>query len=258
MPSTPFQPIKPEKISASVIRQIELLILRGILRPGDRLPPERELSEQLDVSRPSLREALSELQERGLLVSRQGSGVYVADVLGSAFSDALIGLFATNEDALFDTIAFRRDIEAIAAARAARFGSNTDLAVVQKVFDRMVDAHAKADGKQEAQLDAGFHMAIVEASHNILLLHMMRSMYDLLQRGVFYNRQVIFDQRTTRQALLDQHAAINAAIQSRDPDAARAAVEQHLNFVEQALNERLRATRKEEVAHARLRQEERR
>ena len=70
----PFEPIPQEKLSMGVVRQIEGLILRGILRPGERLPSERELSERMGVSRPSLREALSDLQERGLLASKAGAG----------------------------------------------------------------------------------------------------------------------------------------------------------------------------------------
>ena len=86
----PFEKIHPEKLSQSVIRQIELLILRGILRPGERLPSERELSERFGVSRPSLREAVSELQSAGLLVAKANSGIYVAEVLGSAVTNAII------------------------------------------------------------------------------------------------------------------------------------------------------------------------
>ena len=93
----PFLKVQPEKLSSSVVRQIEQLILRGILRPGERLPAERELSDRLGVSRPSLRDAIAELSDRGLLVSRAGAGVFVAEVLGSAFSPALTQLFASHE-----------------------------------------------------------------------------------------------------------------------------------------------------------------
>ncbi len=106
----PFQTVQQEKLSQSVVRQIEELILRGILRPGERLPSERELSEKMGVSRPSLREALSDLQDRGLLTSKAGAGVFVADVLGSAFAPALVTLFATHDSAVFDYISFRRDM----------------------------------------------------------------------------------------------------------------------------------------------------
>lgn len=251
----PYQPIKSQKLSLAVVRQIEQLILRGILRPGDRLPPERELAERLQVSRPSLREAISELESRGLLAPKAGAGVYVADVLGSAFSPALIQLFATHDTAVQDYIAFRRDLEGIAAARAAQFGSDTDLALVDTIFRKMEAAHPKRNPADEASLDADFHLAIIEASHNVILLHMMRATMDLLRQGVFYNRSVLFKQRATRETLLDQHRAINAAIQARDPDAARAAVEAHLSFVQRTIADQLEADSLEEVAKLRLEQE---
>ena len=251
----PFQKIASEKLASAVIRQIEQLILRGILRPGDRLPAERELSERLGVSRPSLREAVAELSDRGLLTARAGAGVYVADVLGNAFSPALTRLFASHEDALLDYIAFRRDMEGLAAARAATHGSDTDLALVDTIFAKMEAAHDKRDPSDEAALDADFHMAIVEASHNVIMLHMMRSMMDLLREGVFYNRSVMFRQRTTREALLGQHRAINVALQARDADAARAAVEAHLTYVRAALGDQKEADRHEAVARLRLEQE---
>ena len=248
----PFQKVHAEKLSQSVIRQIELLILRGILRPGERLPAERELSDRLGVSRPSLRDALSDLQDRGLLISRPGAGVFVADVLGSAFSSALIALFAAHDEAVFDYIAFRRDLEALAAERAARLGTDPDLAVIATIFAKMETAHQKRDPADEAQLDAEFHMAIIEASHNVIMLHMMRSMFELLRQGVFYNRQMMFKNKMTRENLLDQHRSIHQAIQSRDEVAARAAVSRHLDYVEQSLTDQIRAARNEDVARQRL------
>jgi GntR family transcriptional regulator, transcriptional repressor for pyruvate dehydrogenase complex len=251
----PFHKVAPEKLSHSVVRQIEELILRGILRPGERLPSERDLADKLGVSRPSLREAIGELAEAGLLVSRAGSGVFVAEVLGSAFSPALVKLFATHEEAVFDYIAFRRDMEGLAAERAARLGSETDLRVIDTIFRKMEAAHQKRDPTDEAQLDAAFHMAIIEASHNVIMLHMLRSMFDLLRDGVFYNRQVMFRNRMTREDLLDQHRAMNEAVQARDPVAARAAVEAHLTYVEQAFIDQMRAERHETIARQKLAQE---
>lgn len=252
----PFQRIEAEKLSQSVVRQIEQLILRGILRPGERLPSERELSERFGVSRPSLREAVSELQERGLLATRAGAGIYVADVLGSAFSPALIRLFAAHEEAVFDYIAFRRDLESIAAERAAISGSDTDLKVIDTLFHKMEAAHSKRNPADEAELDAEFHLAIIEASHNVIMLHMMRSMFDLLREGVFFNRQIMFKQRTTRDLLLDHHRAINSALQARDPIAAKEAVVVHLTFVESALEAQRKAKANEKVAQLRYAHEQ--
>lgn len=254
----PFQKVQTEKLSTSVIRQIELLILRGILRPGERLPSERELSERLGVSRPSLREAISELQDRGLLASKAGAGIFVADVLGNAFSDSLIQLFSSHDEAVFDYVSFRRDMEGLAADRAARFASDTDLKVIQTVFDKMEAAHPKRNPADEARLDADFHLAIIEASHNVVMLHMMRSMYQLLREGVFYNRTIMFKQRTTRGDLLEQHRAINSALQARDAEASRAAVVAHLDYVETMLSDHKKAERNEAIAQQRYEHEQRR
>ena len=248
----PFQPVTPEKLSTSVTRQIEKLILQGILRPGERLPSERELAERLNVSRPSLRESIADLSDRGLLASKAGAGVYVADVLGSAFSDALIQLFANHDEAVFDYLSFRKDMEGLAAERAARLGSDTDLKVINAVFERMEAAHSKRDPSDEAALDAEFHLSIIEASHNVIMLHMMRSMYQLLREGVFYNRQMMFRQKTTRATLLDQHRTINDALQARDPEGARQAVVDHLSYVERCLADSRKAEAHEVVARQRL------
>lgn len=254
----PFEKVLSEKLSLAVVRQIESLILRGILRPGDRLPSERELSERMGVSRPSLREAVADLQDRGLLVTRAGAGIFVADVLGSAFSPALVDLFRSHDEAVVDYVAFRRDMEGLAAERAARFGSDTDLRVIDTIYQKMEAAHTKRDPSDESELDAHFHMAIIEASHNVIMLHMMRSMFDLLRGGVFYNRQAMFRQRTTREQLLSQHRAINIALQARDPAAARAAIESHLDYVRETLDDVQQTDRNELIARQRLEHEQNR
>ncbi len=251
----PFHKVETEKLSLAVVRQIELLILRGILRPGERLPPERDLAERMGVSRPTLRDAISELQAQGLLTAKAGSGIYVAEVLGSAFAPALVRLFGSHDEAVFDYLSFRRDMEGLAAEKAARQGSESDLKVVQAIFDKMQAAHDRNAADDEARLDAEFHMAIIEASHNVVMLHMMRSMYDLLVQGVFYNRQTMFQQRATREAILDQHRSINDALQARNPSAARTAIEQHLDFVERCMADQRKTDQNEAIAQQRLQHE---
>ena len=251
----PFSPVSPEKLSTAVVKQMEEFILRGVLQPGKRLPPERELAERLGVSRPSLREAIAQLQEAGLLSSKAGAGVFVADALQSAFSPALAALFSRHDEAAMDYLTFRRDMEGLAAERAARLGSDTDLAVISAIFSKMEAAHHKRDAEADAALDAQFHMAIIEASHNVVMLHMMRSMYELLRGGVFYNRQIMFKQQTKRAVLMDQHRAIHDALIARDALGARDAVEAHLTYVEHALLDQQRIDQHEIVARQRLVQE---
>jgi GntR family transcriptional repressor for pyruvate dehydrogenase complex len=122
----------------------------------------------------------------------------------------------------------------------------------------METAHSKRNPANESALDAEFHLAIIEASHNVIMLHMMRSMFDLLREGVFYNRKIMFKQRTTRDMLLDQHRAINNALQERDSGGARAAVVAHLDFVQQSLTNQQRSDKNEEIARMRFQHEKER
>jgi GntR family transcriptional regulator, transcriptional repressor for pyruvate dehydrogenase complex len=248
----PFQSIEAEKLSKSVVRQIEQLILRGILRPGERLPAERDLAEKLAVSRPSLREALGELQSAGLLIARANAGIFVAEVLGSAFSPALMRLFATHDEAVYDYLAFRKDLEGLSAERTALEGSDTDLQVIDAIYQKMVASKSNRPSDEQARLDAQFHMSICEAGHNVVMLHMMRSMYELLEIGVFYNRQATFRQRSGRDQLLEQHREINAALQARDPHGAKQAVHKHLDFVAGVLQAQDRADRNEKISKLRF------
>lgn len=234
----PFQRIQPEKLSQSVVKQIELLLLQGILRPGERLPSERELAEKLGVSRPSLRDAIAEMQARGLLTTKAGAGIYVAELLDSAFSDSLVRLFASHDAALFDYISFRRDLEGMSAERAARYGSDMDLQVIDTIYHKMEAAHLKRDPTEEARLDAEFHLSIIEASHNIIMLHIMRAMFNLLHGP--------------HDELLAQHRAINAALQDRDPAGASAAARAHLDYVEQLMSDLKRSEKNEEIARLRF------
>ncbi|MEM7669226.1 MAG: FCD domain-containing protein [Pseudomonadota bacterium] len=251
----PFKKIAAEKISTTIVRQIEELILQGVLRPGDRLPAERDLAERMDVSRPTLREALAELETSGLIAARPGGGTFVADVLGSAFAPPLIALFASHDTALFDYIAFRRDVEGLAAAQAAERATEADLEIMRSVFKRFATSSTKRNHEEAARLDAEFHMSVVEAAHNVVMTHMMRSLYELLVEGVFYNRRVIYGMPQGRETLLAQHQAILDAVCIRDPGAARAAVEAHLDYVDEALREADRRRSREEISELRQRHE---
>ncbi|QBX34688.1 FadR family transcriptional regulator [Paracoccus liaowanqingii] len=253
VPDTPFQPIDPTRLSDAVVAQIEALILQGVLRPGERLPGERELAGRMGVSRPSLREALAAMQADGLLITRPGDGVFVAQVLGSAFSPALVRLISRHPQAADDYLTFRKDLEGLAAERAAVAAGETDLQVLDRIVQSMRHAHVSPDPQIEAALDADFHMAIVEASHNLMALHMMRAMQDLLRQGMLFNRPRIFASPDLRDRILDQHIAINDALQLRDGPASRAALEDHLDLVARTLIAQRRADDHAAVARLRLR-----
>jgi len=235
-----FQKITHVRTADAVIQQVEELILKGVLRPGDRLPAERDLSELMSVSRPVLREALKTLEDRGLISSRQGGGTYVPDLIGPIFSDPVIALIERHPDAVADYLEFRRDIEGTAAAHAARRATDADRSALSDLVAAMEAAFAADDSRREAVLDVEFHHTVGEAAHNVILLHALRSCYRLLENGVFYNRKRLYAHPDARQRVLEQHKAIADHICSGRAEEAKAASEQHIDFVQSALEETAR------------------
>ncbi|MEM8685751.1 MAG: FCD domain-containing protein [Pseudomonadota bacterium] len=247
-----FQRIEQVKVSDAVARQIEALILEGVLKPGDKLPPERELAKTLEVSRPSLRDALNELEQRRLLIARQGGGTYVADVMGSVFAEPIVPLFGKHEKATADYLEFRQQVEGIAASYAAQRATPADRTILEGIFGRMEAAHDRQDAEEEARLDVEFHSAIVDAGHNIVLIQTLRSIYALLKAGVFHNRKLLYENPGARDRLLDQHRAIYFAVLNGDAEAAKLAAEQHMTYVIAARDTAERAHSRQITAERRL------
>lgn len=249
-----YSPIEHSRTADEAVQQIESLILEGVLRVGDRLPGERELAKQFDVSRPILRDALKTLEARGLLVSRHGGGTFVADVIGQVFSKPVMELIATHKKAAADYMEYRREIEGVAADYAARRATSDDRALLGQIMQRMEAAHRRGDFEEEAAIDVEFHSAIGECAHNIILLHTLRSCYRLLSDGVFHNRLLVYSLPGARDRLLEQHRAIHKAVTGGNPEAARQAAMRHIEFVAQAMGEAERTGDWQRVSRLRLRQ----
>ncbi|MEH0056905.1 FCD domain-containing protein [Brucella abortus] len=249
-----FSRIQASRTADDVVHQIESLILEGVLRGGDRLPGERELARQFDISRPILRDALKRLETAGLLTSRHGGGTFVADVIGQVFSAPVVKLFADHHKATADYLEYRREIESVAAEYAALRATPADRALLTEIMNAMEKAHGADDFATEARLDVELHNAIGEAAHNIVLLHTLRSCYQLLKDGVFYNRSVIYNHPGVADVFLSQHRAIYDAVMAGNPQAAREAVQKHIRFVEQATHDCALNDERERVARLRYRQ----
>jgi GntR family transcriptional regulator, transcriptional repressor for pyruvate dehydrogenase complex len=246
------EPIRPAKLADAIAERLERLILEGSLRPGERLLPERELAQRFDVSRPSLREALEKLEKRGLLTSGRGGATHVAPLLDESFTAPLSNVVRNNPDATYDYLEFRGLAESSAAYLAALRGTEVDRELIQGCFDAMEAAHQKDDPTDEANADADFHLAIYEASHNLFMLHVMRSLSDMLRNDVFYNRANLYLRRNVRDLLLDQHRAIRDGIMAGDAEAARQAARDHMAFTAGALKEIAKADARLEVSLNRI------
>lgn len=232
-----YQWVKQPKISDVIMEQLEAMILEGSLKPGQQLPPERELASQFEVSRPSLREALQKLSARGLILSRQGGGSFVSETIGSSMVDPLAELFSTHPEAQYDLLEFRHALEGVSAYYAALRCTEADKTRLKECYVELQAAHDEKLFEQESKADAEFHMAIAEASHNAVLLHTMRSLFTLLRKNIYDNLENVYPKRHTRERIHHQHQVLLDAIIEKDPEKARNAAHDHLAFVEESIIE---------------------
>jgi len=236
-----FDQVRQRRLSDDIVEQLEGMILEGTLKSGERLPAERALAEQFGVSRPSLREAIQKLVAKGLLISRQGGGNYVVESLGSTFSDPLLHLLENNPEAQRDLLEFRQTLEASCAYYAALRATEVDRERLTAAFEELQDCYTRSDEvsrAEEGAADARFHLAIAEASHNAVLLHTIRGLFDLLKRNVVTNIGGMYQQRTeTRDMLINQHRDLYLAIIEGRAEQAREVSTRHLLYVQEVLEE---------------------
>jgi DNA-binding FadR family transcriptional regulator len=216
----PLKTVAPRRLYRQISDQLRELIGNGEYAPGARLPAERELARELGVSRPSLREALIALEIEGLLEVRVGSGIYVTPPDGRA-------RHAPPADASgpFEVIRARRLIEGECAALAARHATPVQLRALRTAHASMRKEARRSHNPLHA--DRAFHVRIAEAAGNSALELLVQTLWD--QRvGPFYRAlEKKLEYPAMAGETLREHAAVLAAIVSRDPARARAAMRRH-------------------------------
>lgn len=226
-----FKPIKPKKISTQIAEQIRTSILSGEFNPGDKLPPERELAELFGVSRPSVREALNVLAASGLVEAFQGGGTVVKSLVETPTGTPLSELIRGEGERALDVIEVRKGMESWTAYYAAQRALPEDIVRLQAIVDAMA---RNLDGaKSSEDLDANFHTVIARATHNVVWLHMMQSIFDAMkefQRNVW---RAVYLTEEDHKILYTHHRSIFEAIRDKNPEQARDLMLLHLTFAEQ-------------------------
>ena len=221
-----YKPIKPVRVSDEIVNQIKGLIGQGKLKPGDRLPPERELVELLGVSRPSLREALNSLTTMGFLEVKQAKRTFVKSMASPTIQDPLSLLIKADTRKIFDLIEVRKALETWTAYHAAERATEEDISQLDTILQKMKGALKK--GESWEKQDADFHLALAQATHNTIQIHIMSTIHDLLKEST----AKVFTDSKKVQKLLDQHGYIFSAIKEHAPDKARERALEHLDYVE--------------------------
>jgi DNA-binding FadR family transcriptional regulator len=217
----PLHAVEPRRLYRQIADQIRTGIRAGEYPLGSRLPAERDLAQQLGVSRPSVREALIALEVEGLVAVRVGSGVHVLEA-GVATGKRLLG----DARGPFEIMHARTVIEGELAAIAARRMSKAQVAALRGVLDDMgADIEA---GRMPHGGDRQFHLRVAEAADNGPLLRTVTELYDERNNPLFETFGQLFENVRTWKKALAEHVAVLDAIAARDADAARAAMQRHL------------------------------
>lgn len=237
-----FEPIKPKKISEEIVNQIKQLISKGELKPGDRIPSERELAAMLGVSRPSVREAIMVLDAMGFLEARQGGGTYVRALTESSIMDPLAKLVEMRDPEMLRSLAeVRMGLESWSAYLAAKRATEADISELRRLYGVMEEQ--AANGGWDPDVDAEFHYAITGASHNSLQMHVLNSIHTLFHTTIQVALMEFYRQEGHIQKLLTHHREIMEAIIAHQPELARQKMMEHLAMVEEKMAQLLSAKR---------------
>lgn len=227
-----YSKVSQPKISDVIMEQLERMILEGSLQPGQKLPPERELASQFDVSRPSLREAIQKLEVKGLLMRRHGGGTYVKQQLWQSMADPIVELMQNESESQYDLLEFRHATEGMMAYFAALRGTDSDMQTIKRRIIEVEQAEAIED---KAAAIVRFYRSIAEASHNVAMLHLVLSLEPVLQQNVAQNLELLSRRQQASEMANKHRRALLAAIVERNPYAAREASNEHLSYIEEIM-----------------------
>ena len=234
-----FQTIQKRKVFDEVYDQLISLISNGKLKPGEQLPPERVLASELGVSRQSIREAFKKAETKGLIRVRSGEGTFIVSAASEWVDLPLLTLMQKEVERIYEFIEIRKLIEVWCSKKAAEHVTEKELKKMEKALlemEKLVDSNEIL-----GQPDIDFHIAIAEASHNTLMVHLMTTV-----KQIFFTMFKIsnFTRRPGKnKILIKQHQEIYEAIRKREPDLAGNKMEHHLLFVEREWREEIQRQR---------------
>jgi len=221
-----FEAVPRTKLYQKVVKQVQDIIRDGLLRPGDMLPPERELAERLQVSRGSLREAILALESMGLVEPRHGEGTIIRDLSAAPLVNQLSVMLVQKRALVGELLEFRLMVEPTLAARAAANATEEEIVHLEEILSRQ---KAKVEqGDLAIEEDSKFHYAIAQAARNSVVLKVLDVFMDYLRES----RELSLQVEGRPQRSLNSHRRILNAIARKNPAAAEKAMRRHITAIE--------------------------
>lgn len=225
-----FTPIKSTRVYEQVVEQIKQMIIEGTLKKGDKLPTERDLAEQLKVSRTSVREALRALEVVGLVESRQGAGNYIRESFENSLFEPMSMMFLLEKGTPLEILEFRKVLEVEAAVLAAARIEKEEIEVLGILLDKM---KACDDEDRSITLDKEFHYTIAKASKNLLIINILQVISQLIDEFIKDSRKKILRFEDNSVKLKVQHEALYNALKNKDVEEALRAINDHFKLIEE-------------------------
>jgi len=237
--NTVFEEIKVEKVSDKISEQIVKLIVDGKLKPGDKLPGERQLIELLGVGRSSLREALNRLETLGYIEVHKRKGNFVKSIDSTFQLDPLKSLIQTDLKKIIQLYEIRRDLEQANAYNAAKNRTSDDIRNIKTAMDDFLRPSGPVHFSWGA--DQAFHIAIAQATQNFLRVHVITNIFEFSEEFLQPAIEKTAEHNNNQTIIYDQHQAIFQAVSDQDAERARLAMDQHLSWTNERLIEMLDA-----------------
>ncbi len=228
-----FEAVRKTKLYAEVAKQIERMISEGLLKPGDKLPPERELAEMFQVSRSSVRDGIRSLELMGLVEPRQGEGTVVREISAESLVNPLASVLVRKRELVGELLDVRKMLEPPLAGRAATHATREDVAYLEDILQRQKDKVRR--GELAIDEDSEFHYTIATAAKNSVVLKVVDVLMDLLRES--RERALQVDGRL--QKSYAGHRRILSAIKRRHPAAAERAMRRHIEEIEDIVLKKL-------------------
>jgi DNA-binding FadR family transcriptional regulator len=225
-----YSQIRPHKIPEEIVQQIKSFIKDGKLQPGEKLPPERTLADLLGVGRSSLREAINILETLGFVEVKKREGIFIRTVSSVSMFDPLRQILEEDREKLYELYELRKDIELASIYTAAKLRTKADLTRIEQPLKRMKEK--SQDSCFSLSDDVEFHLAVAQATHNWLRVHILKNIFDLATDYMSLIVQKLIEEKTGVFIVLEQHRNIYQAIQKKDQESARSLMNEHLTWVE--------------------------
>jgi GntR family transcriptional repressor for pyruvate dehydrogenase complex len=233
---------KAPDIPSMVVSQLVELISACILKPGDRLPSELEMTRRFGISRISLREAMKLLEAKGFIESQGRKGKFVKSVVDNALRSPIEGLIQGDHRKIWELLVVRRIIESEAAAIAAEQASEKQ---VRKLLSFKEDADKLGVEniifrREGGKLYAEFFNNLYDATNNMIFSHMLKSLSSIIRGVLPYSREKLTHVRGSSRSIYDHLVKIAKAIESGDSVLSKKLMVSHINYIEKSMRKVIR------------------